>query len=148
MKVVIQRVSEASVIINSKQHASIGLGYMILLGIHQEDKKEDAEWLVNKIIGLRIFSDADGKMNLSIQQINGDVLLISQFTLYASYLKGNRPSYLEAAKPEVAIPLYEYFIKFLETKLGKTISTGIFGADMKVGLINDGPVTISMETSS
>ena len=146
MKVVIQRVSEASVTIDNKKHASIGVGYMILLGIHQEDKKKDAEWLVNKIVGLRIFSDDEGKMNLSIEQVNGDVLLISQFTLYASYLKGNRPSYIEAAKPDIAIPLYEYFIELLEAKLGKHISTGIFGADMKVGLINDGPVTISMDT--
>lgn len=146
MKVVIQRVSEASVRINGKVHASIGKGYLLLLGIHEEDTEKDADWLINKIYGLRIFSDNEGKMNLSIQEVNGDILVISQFTLYASYKKGNRPSFLEAAKPDKAIPIYEYFLRQMEEKIGKQVFSGIFGADMQIGLINDGPVTIVMDT--
>ena len=146
MRIVIQRVSQAEVIIETKAHATIQEGYLILLGIAQEDEKADADWLVKKIIGLRIFSDDEGKMNNSIQDIKGDILVVSQFTLHASYKKGNRPSFIKAAKPEQAIPLYEYFNKALAQQLGKPIATGVFGADMKINLTNDGPVTIVMDS--
>jgi len=146
MIAVIQRVSEASVKIGVELKGEIKQGFLILLGIAQEDMQEDIDWLCKKIIGLRIFSDPEGKMNLSLQDVNGDILLVSQFTLHASTKKGNRPSYINAARPEIAIPLYENFIKETEKELGKAIQTGEFGADMKVSLINDGPVTIIIDT--
>lgn len=146
MKVVIQRVKNASVSIGGKIHASINYGFLILLGIHFEDKKEDVDWLVGKINALRIFSDNDGKMNLSIQDVSGEILVISQFTLYASYKKGNRPGFADAARPNTAIPLYEYFIQKASEAIGRQIATGVFGADMQVSLVNDGPVTIIMDT--
>lgn len=148
MKVVIQRVSQASVAINESIKSSIGNGYMILLGIEEADNAEDIDWLSKKIIGLRIFSDAEGKMNLDIKEVGGDILLISQFTLHAQTKKGNRPSYIKAARPEQAIPLYEQFIKQLATDLGKQIFTGEFGADMKAALVNDGPVTIIIDSKN
>ena len=148
MKVVIQRVSEASVTIDNVVKASINRGYMILLGIEEADSVEDIDWLSKKTIGLRIFSDSEGKMNLDIKEVNGDILLISQFTLHAQTKKGNRPSYIKAARPEQAIPLYEQFIKQLGVELGKPIFTGEFGADMKVALVNDGPVTIIIDSKN
>lgn len=148
MIAVIQRVSEASVTINSILKSKIALGFLILLGIDQEDGLEDVDWLCKKVAGLRIMGDEGGKMNLSISDVNGDILLVSQFTLHASTKKGNRPSFINAARPEIAIPLYEKFIKALETELGKSIFTGDFGADMKVGLINDGPVTIIIDSKN
>ena len=146
MRVVIQRGSEASVIIEGSIYSAIKSGLLILVGIEIDDNVEDAEWLAKKIISLRIFSDQEGKMNLDINQINGDVLLISQFTLFAQTKKGNRPSYIRSARPEQAIPLYEKFIALLTSEFGKEINTGIFGADMKVHLINDGPVTILIDS--
>ena len=146
MIAVIQRVAEASVKIEGQIKGEIGLGLLILLGIAHEDTPEDIEWLSKKIVSLRIFSDAEGKMNLSLQEVKGDILLVSQFTLHASTKKGNRPSYINAARPEVAIPLYQSFILATEKELGKSIQTGEFGADMKVSLINDGPVTIIIDT--
>jgi D-tyrosyl-tRNA(Tyr) deacylase len=148
MKAVIQRVSEASVSINNSVHASINNGYVVLLGIADDDNLDDMEWLCNKIINLRIFADENGLMNLSIKQINGEILLISQFTLFAQTKGSNRPSFINAAKPTIAIPLYEKFISLLETKFEHKIKTGIFGADMKVSLINDGPVTILIDTKN
>ena len=148
MKVVIQRVSQASVTIDNVVKATINKGYMILLGIEETDTTEDIDWLSKKIVGLRIFSDAEGKMNLDIKEVNGDVLLISQFTLHAQTKKGNRPSYIKAARPEQAIPLYEQFIKQLSVDLGKQVFTGEFGADMKVALVNDGPVTIIFDSKN
>ncbi len=145
MRVVIQRVLEASVNIDGKQHSHIGKGLMILLGIHTEDTEAQADYLCKKIADLRIFSDAEGKMNLSCADINGNMMVVSQFTLYADTAKGNRPSYITAARPETAIPLYEYFITKLKTITGKEIATGVFGADMQIQLVNDGPVTITME---
>ena len=146
MRVVIQRVSEASVKIDGEIKSSIGKGLLILLGIENEDSGEDVEWLCQKISYLRIFDDENGVMNISVKDISGDVLLISQFTLHASTKKGNRPSYIKAAKPDVAIPLYEKFIHLLTDELGKKIFTGEFGADMKVSLVNDGPVTIIIDS--
>ena len=148
MIAVIQRVSEASVTIDNHVKGSIGAGFMILLGITHTDTQEDVEWLSKKIVGMRIFSDEEGKMNLDLKAIEGDILLISQFTLYASTKKGNRPSFIEAAKPDIAIPLYESMIAQLEKELGKSIQTGEFGADMKVALINDGPVTIVIDSKN
>ena len=148
MRAVIQRVSEASVTIEGKIKSSVQKGYLILLGIEEADTNEDLEWLSKKIVALRIFSDAEGKMNLDLKEVNGDVLLISQFTLHAQTKKGNRPSYIKAARPEQAIPLYEAFIKQLQSDLGKTVFTGEFGADMKVSLVNDGPVTIIIDTKN
>lgn len=148
MRIVIQRVSDSSVEIEGQIKASTQKGLMILLGIEEADNQEDIEWLTNKIVNLRIFDDQDGVMNKSILDIKGDILLISQFTLHASTKKGNRPSYIKAAKPDIAIPLYEAFIETLEQKLGKSIGTGEFGADMKVNLTNDGPVTICMDTKN
>ncbi len=148
MKAVIQRVSSATVKIDSEIRGSINKGYMILLGIANDDNSEDINWLANKINNLRIFSDEDGLMNLNIGDVNGDILLISQFTLHAKTKKGNRPSYIHAAKPDVAIALYEEFIKKLEEVLGKAIQKGEFGADMKVTLVNDGPVTIIIDTKN
>lgn len=148
MRVVIQRVSTASVSIDSKVYHSIGKGLMILVGIESEDSKEDIDWLSSKITNLRIFEDEAGVMNVSVKDCGGNILLISQFTLHASTKKGNRPSYIKAARPEIAIPLYEAFIAQLQTDLGKPIGTGVFGADMKVSLVNDGPVTIVMDSKS
>jgi len=148
MRVVIQRVSKASVEINSHVKAAIGNGLLVLLGIEHDDTKEDGEWLCGKISSLRIFNDSGGVMNLSIRDIGGELLLISQFTLHASTRKGNRPSYIQAARPEVAVPLYEQFIAQLEKELGKKIGTGTFGADMKVSLVNDGPVTIIIDSKN
>lgn len=148
MRAVIQRVSEASVSIDVSIKSAIKSGFMILLGIEAADEKEDAEWLAAKIIQLRVFADEAGLMNKSIQDVNGDLLIISQFTLHASYKKGNRPSFIKAARPEQAIPLYEYFIAVAEKAIGKTVYSGTFGADMKVSLVNDGPVTIIMDTKN
>lgn len=148
MRVIIQRVSESSVAIDGFVKSQIGRGYMILVGFENEDSKEDIDWLSNKICNLRIFDDEEGVMNKSIKDINGEILLISQFTLHALTKKGNRPSYIHAAKPNIAIPLYEEFIETLSRTLGKPISTGEFGADMKVQLVNDGPVTISIDTKN
>jgi len=148
MKVVIQRVSEASVMINGKVHNQINQGFVVLLGVGQTDNEQDIIYLVQKILGLRIFSDAEGKMNWSLDEVNGEVLLISQFTLFASTKKGNRPSYIDAAHPGMAIPLYEKFIEVITASLGSRLKTGIFGADMKVRLINDGPVTIQMDSKN
>ncbi len=148
MRIVIQRVAEANVYINGLEMAAIGVGFLILLGIETEDTQEDADWLCNKIAMLRVFNDEAGLMNKDIISINGEILVVSQFTLHAAYKKGNRPSFIRAARPEQAIPLYEYFIKLLGSKIGKPISTGTFGADMKVGLVNDGPVTILMDSKN
>jgi len=146
MRAVIQRVSEASVKINGMTTSEIETGLVVLLGIEDADTEEDVSWLAQKIIGMRVFGDKNGLMNKSLAEVNGDILLISQFTLFAQTKKGNRPSFIRAAKPEKAIPLYEMMIKTLENLLGKSISTGIFGTDMKVSLVNDGPVTIIMDT--
>ncbi|WP_299106731.1 D-aminoacyl-tRNA deacylase [uncultured Winogradskyella sp.] len=148
MKIVIQRVSEASVVINNSEVASIKNGLLILLGIINEDSQEDIDWLCNKIVNLRIFPDKNGVMNTSLKASGGDVILVSQFTLHASTKKGNRPSYIKAAKPDVAIPLYEKFIDTLQNVLQKPIQTGDFGADMKVSLLNDGPVTIIIDSKN
>ena len=148
MKIIIQRVSEASVTVDKKTVSSIQKGFLILLGVGIEDTLEDINWLTNKIINLRIFSDNNNKMNLSIKDVNGNIIVVSQFTLMASVKKGNRPSYIKAARPEISIPLYEKFVKQLEIELNKKISTGVFGADMKISLINDGPVTIAMDSKN
>lgn len=148
MKLVIQRVSSASVKIEGTIKATIGQGFMTLLGIEEEDTETDIEWLCKKMLNLRVFSDEEGKMNLSLQDIKGEILLISQFTLYASTKKGNRPSFTKAAKPTIAIPLYDKFIDFLAKDLDSRIKTGEFGADMKVSLINDGPVTIIIDSKN
>lgn len=146
MRAVIQRVSRAGVTINDKLKAAIGGGLLVLLGVEDADTEEDVAWLSAKIVNLRIFNDAQGVMNLSLKETGGDLLLISQFTLHAATKKGNRPSYIRAAKPPVAIPLYEAMIRRLEAGLGKPVQTGTFGADMQVELVNDGPVTIWMDT--
>ncbi|HKO80753.1 MAG TPA: D-aminoacyl-tRNA deacylase [Chitinophagaceae bacterium] len=148
MKAVIQRVSKASVTINSKIHSQIGNGLLVLLGIEDADTAEDIEWLSSKIVNLRVFNDENDVMNVSLKDINGEILLVSQFTLHASTKKGNRPSYIKASKPEVAIPVYEKMIKQLSVDLDKPVQTGEFGADMKVELLNDGPVTIVIDTKS
>jgi D-tyrosyl-tRNA(Tyr) deacylase len=146
MKVVIQRVSEASVTINKNVTGKINAGLLVLVGFEETDTLEDIEWMSGKITRLRIFGDENGNMNLSVNDTRGEILLISQFTLHASTKKGNRPSFIKAAKPDIAIPLYEQFIKQLGIDLGKPIQTGEFGADMKVALINDGPVTITIDS--
>ncbi len=148
MKIVIQRVSEAAVTINKEQYACIQLGLVVLVGIEQEDEREDADWLVSKLVQLRIFSDNEGKMNESILDIAGELLIISQFTLHAATKKGNRPSFIIAARPEKAIPLYDYFIAQANKQLTGKVKTGIFGADMKVSLVNDGPVTIIIDSKN
>jgi D-tyrosyl-tRNA(Tyr) deacylase len=148
MRVVIQRVLEASVEVDEKVVGSINNGLLVLLGIEDADTEEDIHWLSNKIVGLRIFDDAEGVMNLSVKDIEGDILLISQFTLMASTKKGNRPSYIKASKPPIAVPLYEQMIATLSNDLGKKIQTGIFGADMKLSLINNGPVTITIDSKN
>lgn len=148
MRIVIQRVSHASVTINQQVKSSIGIGYLILLGIGKDDTEEDINWLVKKIIGLRIFDDEMGVMNRSIMDMNGEILVVSQFTLMASYKKGNRPSWIHAAPHELSIPLYNRFCDALSEAIGKPVGTGEFGADMKVELLNDGPVTICMDTKN
>lgn len=148
MKVVIQRVSQASVTIDAKTVADIQKGFLVLVGIEDADSQEDIDWLVNKITNIRIFGDENDVMNLSVKDIDGDIIVVSQFTLHASTKKGNRPSYIKASKPEVAIPLYENFVKKIEMELGKKVQTGIFGADMKVLLLNDGPVTIVIDSKN
>lgn len=148
MKTVIQRVSEASVTINKAVKSSINKGLLILVGFEDEDTSEDLEWMCGKIARLRIFGDKNGAMNLSVMDIDGEILIVSQFTLHASTKKGNRPSFIKAAKPDVAIPLYEKFITLLEKETNKKIHTGEFGADMKVALINDGPVTITINSKN
>ena len=148
MRIVIQRVSHASVTINGICKSAIQEGFMILVGIEESDTQEDADWLMKKVIHLRVFDDEQGVMNKSILDINGNILVISQFTLHASYKKGNRPSYIHAARPETAIPIYEYFCQTLSENLGKEIGTGEFGADMKVELLNNGPVTICMDSKN
>ncbi len=148
MKVVIQRVSEASVTIDGKVNGSIEKGLMVLVGVETEDTKDDVQWLCQKIVNLRIFDDAEGVMNHSLLDIGGNILVISQFTLHASTKKGNRPSYIQAARPEISIPLYEQFVEQLKLLTGLDIQTGIFGADMKVALVNDGPVTIIIDSKT
>lgn len=148
MRIVIQRVTHASVTINGEMHSSIGQGYLILLGICEEDTSEDVDWLVHKVIGLRVFDDENHVMNRSIMDVDGEALVVSQFTLFASYKKGNRPSWLRAGSHEHSIPLYEAFCKQLSDAIGKPVGTGVFGADMKVELLNDGPVTICMDTKN
>jgi len=146
MRVVIQRVSQASVTINGNINGSIGIGLLVLVGVEDTDGKEDIEWLSRKIVQLRIFGDADDVPNLGVMDVQGGILVISQFTLHASTKKGNRPGYIRASKADVAIPVYEAFVKQLSDDLGQPVATGIFGADMKVALVNDGPVTIIMDT--
>lgn len=148
MRTVLQRVSEASCRVNGEVTGQIGPGFLVLLGIEDADTVDDLNWLANKIVGMRVFGDENDLMNKALADVNGDILLISQFTLYAQTKKGNRPSFIRAAKPDKAIPLYEQMIKTLETLTGKKIATGIFGADMKVSLLNDGPVTIIMDTKN
>jgi D-tyrosyl-tRNA(Tyr) deacylase len=148
MRAVIQRVSSASVTINGNIYSTIESGLLVLLGIEDADSDEDIEWLSGKIVNLRIFDDEAGVMNVSLKDKGGELLLVSQFTLHASTKKGNRPSYIKASKPEIAIPIYEKMIRQLSTDLGKEIKTGVFGADMKVQLLNDGPVTIIMDTKN
>ena len=148
MRVILQRVQEASVTINGSVHNKIGNGLLVLAGFEESDNEDDIEWMVNKISNLRIFNDTEGVMNLSVTDISGEFLVISQFTLFAMTKKGNRPSYIRAAKPEIAVPLYEKFLKALKLKTALPVKDGIFGADMKVSLINDGPVTISIDTKN
>ena len=148
MRTVIQRVTNASVTVEAKVVSEIQKGLLVFVGIEEADSQEDLDWLVTKITQLRIFNDENEVMNLSVQDIDGDVLVVSQFTLHAATKKGNRPSYIKAAKPDFAIPMYERFVKTLESKLGKKVPTGIFGADMKVLLLNDGPVTIQMDSKN
>ena len=148
MRAVIQRVSQASVVVDNKTVSQIGTGLLVLLGIEDADGKDDIAWLSKKIVNLRIFNDADGVMNLSVSDMDGDIIVVSQFTLHAHTKKGNRPSYIKASKPEYAIPMYEEFVKELENCIGKQVGTGIFGADMKVELLNDGPVTIVIDTKN
>ena len=148
MKAVIQRVSESSVTINSEIVAQIQQGVLVLVGIEDADNQEDINWLTSKIANLRIFADENEVMNLSLKDIDGEMIVVSQFTLHALTKKGNRPSYIKASKPEISIPLYESFLQQMEIELGKKVQTGQFGADMKVGLVNDGPVTILIDTKN
>jgi D-tyrosyl-tRNA(Tyr) deacylase len=148
MKVVVQRVSKADVTIGGTIQNSIGKGFMILLGIEDADGSDDNDWLVNKVAGLRVFDDENGVMNKSVEDIDGEIMVISQFTLHASTKKGNRPSYIKAAKPEISIPLYEDFVNSLSVRTGKEVKTGKFGAEMHVGLVNDGPVTIIIDSKN
>ena len=148
MKAVIQRVSSASVEIDKMSVAKINVGLLVLVGIEDADQQEDIVWLASKIANLRIFADENDIMNLSVKEINGDVIVVSQFTLHASTKKGNRPSYIKASKPDIAVPLYESFVKQMELELGKKVQTGQFGADMKVSLVNEGPVTIIIDTKN
>ena len=148
MIAVVQRVSAASVTIENKIKSSIDSGLLVLLGIEEADNQEDIDWLASKIVNLRIFNDTQGVMNVSVKDLNGEILVVSQFTLHATTKKGNRPSYIKAAKPETAIPLYESFVKIVQSNLGREVQTGEFGADMKVSLVNDGPVTIIIDTKT
>jgi|SRR5574344_882253 D-tyrosyl-tRNA(Tyr) deacylase len=148
MRAVIQRVTRASVTIEEKEKTKIGNGFLVLLGIEDADSTDDVSWLAGKIAKLRVFSDAEGLMNLSLDDIHGDIIVVSQFTLFAATKKGNRPSYIRAARPEKAIPLYELFVKTLQTEIQGCVQTGEFGADMKVDLLNDGPVTIIIDTKN
>jgi len=148
MRAVIQRVSTANVVVNDQTISKIGYGVMVLLGIEDSDSMDDIEWLSKKIVNLRIFNDANGVMNLSLLETRGDAIVVSQFTLHAATKKGNRPSYIKAAKPDLAIPLYEAFVRQMEIDLDKKIGTGIFGTDMKVAMVNDGPVTIIIDTKN
>ncbi len=148
MRVTIQRVSEASVTIEGKVKSSIGKGLLVLAGFEEADSREDLEWMSGKLVNLRIFQDENAQMNLSVKDVGGDIIIVSQFTLHALTKKGNRPSFIRAARPEQAIPLYESFVKMVESELGKALGTGEFGADMKVALINDGPVTINIDSKN
>ena len=148
MRTVVQRVSKAQVTIGGQLKSQIDQGLLVLLGMEAADGPEDVEWLVKKVVHLRIFNDADGVMNRSVKEVNGEILVVSQFTLHAAVKKGNRPSYIKAARPEVAVPLYEAFVARLGQELGKSICTGSFGADMQVELVNDGPVTIVIDTKN
>ena len=148
MKAVIQRVSQASVAIDNKIVAQINSGLLVLVGIEDADNQEDMRWLVPKIVNLRIFNDANQVMNLSVKEIDGEIIVVSQFTLHAAIKKGNRPSYIKASKPEIAIPLYEKFVQQMENEIGKKVQTGVFGADMKVSILNDGPVTIVIDSKN
>ena len=148
MRIVIQRVKHASVTINGNKKSEIGQGLLVLLGVCEEDTKEDAEWLARKVAALRVFDDSEGVMNHSVLDISGEIMVVSQFTLFASYKKGNRPSWLRAARHEISIPLYEYFCSQVSSLIGKPVATGEFGADMKVELLNDGPVTICMDSKN
>lgn len=148
MRLVIQRVSEASVTINESVASSIGHGLMVLVGIEEADNQEDIDWLIRKVLHMRVFPDEEGVMNQSLHDIGGELLIVSQFTLHASTKKGNRPSYMKAARPETAITIYEKFVATAEKEFGKSVATGTFGADMKVALINDGPVTIQMDSKN
>ncbi|MDX1314574.1 MAG: D-aminoacyl-tRNA deacylase [Eudoraea sp.] len=148
MRVVLQRVSHASVTVSGEKTGQIGKGLLILLGVEDADTSEDIQWLSRKVVNLRIFNDEQGVMNRSVLEVDGEILLVSQFTLHASTKKGNRPSYIKASKPDVAIPMYEAFMKQLELDLGKPVAAGIFGADMKVELLNDGPVTIIIDSKN
>lgn len=148
MRVVLQRVAEASVHIGGLQKSCIHKGLLVFVGVEEEDGREDVHWLASKIVSLRIFNDENGKMNLSVKEIGGEILVISQFTLFAASKKGNRPSFIRAARPEKAIPLYEQFVEVLSEKLGKEVGTGSFGADMQVRLLNDGPVTLMLDTKN
>ena len=148
MIAVVQRVSAASVKIENRIKSTVASGLLVLLGVEDADNQEDIDWLASKIVNLRIFNDEQGVMNVSVKDINGEILVVSQFTLHASTKKGNRPSYIKAAKPEIAIPVYESFVKVLQSNLGKEVQTGEFGADMKVSLVNDGPVTIIVDTKN
>lgn len=148
MRVLVQRVSSSSVTIDGALRCAIGTGLLVLVGVEEADGAEDIEWLAQKITNLRIFPDAEGVMNVSVKDAGGDIIAVSQFTLHAATKKGNRPSYIRAAKPDVAIPLYEAFVKALEKELGRSVGTGVFGADMKVALVNDGPVTIWIDSKN
>lgn len=148
MRAIIQRVNTAEVKIDNQVHSSIKNGLLVLLGINEDDSDEDLKYLASKICGMRIFSDADGKMNLDLSQINGEIMIVSQFTLFASTIKGNRPSFIKAAKPDKAIPLYEKFLSEVSRMLGKPVKSGIFGADMLVTLSNDGPVTVILDSKN
>lgn len=148
MRALIQRVAHADVVIEGRTNGEIGRGLLVLLGVHSTDTQEDIDWLVKKISQLRVFDDENGVMNRSVMDVDGEVLVVSQFTLYASTKKGNRPSYINAAPPEVAVPLYESFVESLSSAIKKRVPTGVFGADMKVSLLNDGPVTIMIDTKN
>ncbi|MBP1669086.1 MAG: D-tyrosyl-tRNA(Tyr) deacylase [Bacteroidetes bacterium] len=148
MRAIIQRVKEASIFIKDSLHASVKEGLLVFVGIEDSDNRDDIEWLAGKIVRLRIFNDHNGIMNLPVTEMQGEIMVVSQFTLHASTRKGNRPSYIKAAKPEIAIPLYEAFIHQLEMEWNRKVKTGVFGADMKISLVNDGPVTIFMDTKN
>lgn len=148
MRALIQRVKHADVVIDGHVNGEIGPGLLVLLGVHITDTQEDIDWLVKKVSQLRVFDDENGVMNRSVMDVDGEVLVVSQFTLYASTKKGNRPSYINAASPEAAVPLYEAFVESMSTAIGKRVPTGVFGADMKVSLLNDGPVTIMIDTKN